>query len=152
MLSHTHCILFIFQQMLCHYMWGRQIVVPRFVSNDSCSAQTRILFCSSSYLVLFNLGSGSAHIWASSSLFNSSSLSLSSLLHPTFISRSSPVHYSFSARCALVKVWSRTSAERVINVRSTKEEGNCSPISIPIPYQSQATSIIVQPRLNGRRR
>ena len=122
MLSHTHCILFIILQMLCHYMRGRQIVVPRFVSNDSCSAQTRILFCSSSYLVWFNLGSGSAHIWASSSLFNSSSLSLSSLLHPTFIFRSSPVHYSFSARCALVKPWRNTSAERVIIVRSTKQK------------------------------
>ena len=142
MLSHTHCILFIFQQMLCHYMWGRQIVLPLLVSKASCSAQarilfcpislpvlsklvscsvqTRILFCSSSYLVLFNLGSGSAHIWASSSLFNSSSLSLSSLLHPTFISRSSPVHYSFSARCALVNLWRITSAHRVIFVRCTK--------------------------------
>ena len=39
---------------------------------------------------------------------------------PKFIARSSHVHYSFSARWALVKLWSRTSAERVLHVRSVK--------------------------------
>ena len=41
-----------------------------------------------------------------------------------YLQQPSYVQHSFSARSALVKLWSRTNAERVIIVRSTKQKSN----------------------------
>ena len=89
------------------------LVLPNLVS---CFVQTRLLFCPISFPVLLTYRLNSLFQFLITSRFTPPFF----FMLPTFIARSSHVHYSFSARCALVKVWSRTSAERVMDVRSVK--------------------------------
>ena len=104
---------FCFAQTLLLFCPNSPSVLPKL---SFCFAQSRLLFCPNSFPVLLTYRlrppfSIPHHVPLHTPFF---------FMLPKFIARSSHVHYSFSARWALVKLWSRTSAERVLHVRSVK--------------------------------